>query len=305
MKYALLVVGPACFLNGATAALSFIALTFSDSALIQTFGIAGAICMGITFLAVITVLPLIAIFVLSKDAEVAARLANQDGAMALLRRFCGWAAGGVTRRPLAFAGLGLGLVVGFGVAHLTLEPRYRLADQVPDREQAVKAAGRLDMKLTGANPIDVMIELPPGETVYSEGPLRVIAEVHRVVERQAGVGNVWSVETMVRWLAETGQTDIFTLKAYTGLLPAHLTTRFVTARAGRRARHRPHPRHRRLRPAAHRQQARQGARHRPLLSPRLHHLRQRPRRHRRPQQRRHDPQDQPDADRGNGGRSRP
>jgi predicted RND superfamily exporter protein len=33
---------------------------------------------------------------------------------------------------------------------------------------------------------------------------------------------------MVRWLAETGQTDIFTLKAYTGLLPDHLTTRFVT-----------------------------------------------------------------------------
>lgn len=228
VKYALLVVGPACFLNGATAALSFIALTFSDSALIQTFGIAGAICMGITFLAVITVLPLIAIFVLSKDAEIAARLADQDGAMALLRRFCGWAAGRVTRRPLAFAGLGLGLVASFGVAHLTLEPRYRLADQVPDREQAVKAAGRLDMKLTGANPIDVMIELPRGETVYSENALRVVAEVHRVVERQAGVGNVWSVETMVRWLAETGQNDIFTLKAYVGLLPAHLTTRFVT-----------------------------------------------------------------------------
>ena len=36
-KYAVRVVGPACFLNGATAALSFIALTFSDSALIQTF----------------------------------------------------------------------------------------------------------------------------------------------------------------------------------------------------------------------------------------------------------------------------
>ncbi|WP_088345967.1 MULTISPECIES: MMPL family transporter [Rhodomicrobium] len=227
-KYAILVVGPACFLNGATAALSFFALTFADSALIQTFGIAGAVCMGVTFLAVILVLPLLAMLLLSHDSRIAARLAEKDGAMLLLRRFCAWVAGRVTRRPCAFAGLGLGLVIGFGVAHITLEPRYRLADQVPDREQAVQAAGRLDSKLTGANPVDVMIELPPGETVYSPGPLAVIAAVHRVVEKQAGVGNVWSVETMVRWLAESGQTEIPILQTYVGLLPAHLTQRFVT-----------------------------------------------------------------------------
>jgi len=33
---------------------------------------------------------------------------------------------------------------------------------------------------------------------------------------------------VVQALPETGQNDIFTLKAYVGLLPAHLTTRFVT-----------------------------------------------------------------------------
>ena len=228
IKHAVLVVGPACFLNGATAALSFIALTFADSALIQTFGIAGAICMAVTFLAVIIVLPLLAVLLLSNDSRVAAKLAEQDGPMRMLRRFCASIAGLVTRRPWAFAGMGLGLVIGFGVAHVTLEPRYRLADQVPDREQAVAASSRLDMKLTGANPVDVMVELPPGATMYEPGPLGVIAEVHRVVEKQAGVGNVWSVETMVRWLAESGQMDIATLKAYISLLPDHLTRRFVT-----------------------------------------------------------------------------
>ncbi len=209
----MLVVGPACFLNGATAALSFIALTFADSALIQTFGIAGAICMAVTFLAVIIVLPLLAVLLLSNDSRVAAKLAEQDGAMRVLRSFCAATASLVTRRPWAFAGMGLGLVIGFGVAHVTLEPRYRLADQVPDREQAVAASSRLDMKLTGANPVDVMIELPPGSDASTRpAPLGVIGEVHRVVETQAGVGNVWSVETMVRWLAESGQKDIPTLK---------------------------------------------------------------------------------------------
>jgi predicted RND superfamily exporter protein len=185
--------------------------------------------MAVAFLAVIIVLPLLAMLVIDKDARIAARLAEQDGPMRRLRRLCAWIADRVTGRPGIIAALGLGLVIGLGVAHLTLEPRYRLADQVPDREQALAATSRLDAKLTGANPVDVMIELPAGTTLYEPEPLAVVANVHRIVERQAGLGNVWSAETLVRWLAETGQNDVGTLVQYVSLLPAHLTRRFVTA----------------------------------------------------------------------------
>jgi predicted RND superfamily exporter protein len=228
IRFALLNVGPACFLSSATAGLSFGALTFADSALIQTFGQAGAISMAVAFVAVIISVPLIAMLMLGKDAHIAARLAERDGPMNVLKRFSTWVANGVTQRAMAFAGLGLGLAVGLGIAHLTLEPRYRLADQVPDREQAVEAANRLDTKLTGANPVDVMVELPAGTAIYQPEPLAVIAKVHRIVEKQAGLGNVWSVETLMRWLAETGQDDTPTLKQYIELLPDHLTRRFVT-----------------------------------------------------------------------------
>ena len=54
-----------------------------------------------------------------------------------------------------------------GWAYLQLEPRYRLADQVPDREQALGATGRIDEKLTGANPVHIMIEWKTGEWLYS------------------------------------------------------------------------------------------------------------------------------------------
>ena len=229
IRYALLNVGPACFLSSATAGISFIALTFADSALIQTFGKAGAIAMAVGFLAVILSVPLLAMLILSKDTRVAAKLAERDGPMNGLKRMSAWMADSVTRRAWTFAGLGAGLAVGLSFAHLTLEPRYRLADQVPDKEQAVAAAQRLDTKLTGANPVDVMIELPAGATMYDAQPLELIAKVHQIVETQAGVGNVWSVETLMRWLAETGQNDVPTLTQYVGLLPSHLTQRFVTA----------------------------------------------------------------------------
>ncbi len=229
VRYAITVVGPACVLNGATAALSFLTLTLSDSALIQTFGIAGALCMISTYFAVITVLPLLAVAVLSRHPGAAAKLASRDWAMEFLRRTCFVIAERVSLRPLAVAGLGLGLVIGFGVAHYSLTPRYRLADQVPDREQAVKASGRLDMKLTGANPIDVLVEMPAGRKLFEPEALAVIGAVHRTVEEQAGVGNVWSIETLVRWLAEAGQANIPTLRQYISFLPPHLTQRFVDA----------------------------------------------------------------------------
>src|SRR5205085_9827502 len=121
-------------------------------------------------------------------------------------------------------------VGGLAVVYANLVPRYRLADQVPDKQQAVAASGRLDAKLTGANPIDVLIEFPKGASLYAPETLQTIADVHSQAEKTAGVGNVWSLETLRRWLAEkAGSTDVATLKEYVNLIPEHLVRRFISA----------------------------------------------------------------------------
>ncbi len=58
---------------------------------------------------------------------------------------------------MPFFVLGLAAAIATGWAYAQLVPQYRLADQVPDKEQALAATGRLDQKLTGANPVHVMI----------------------------------------------------------------------------------------------------------------------------------------------------
>lgn len=101
---------------------------------------------------------------------------------------------------------------------------------MPDKKQAVEASSRLDAKLTGANPIDVLIEFPKGTDLYAPEALQTVADVHSIIEKTAGVGNVWSVETMRRWLAEkVGRDDVGTLKQYIELLPTYLVRRFVAA----------------------------------------------------------------------------
>jgi uncharacterized protein len=84
-------------------------------------------------------------------------------------------------RPGLFSLIAVAVVGSLAVVYANLEPRYRLADQVPDKQQAVAASGRLDAKLTGANPIDVLIEFPKGASLYGPETLQTIAEVHAVV----------------------------------------------------------------------------------------------------------------------------
>ena len=115
----------------------------------------------------------------------------------------------------------------FASLHLQLEPRYRLADQVPDREQALDASGRIDTKLTGANPFHVMIRWHNGASLYDPATLNVIKETHEALEKAAGLGNVWSLESLRRWLRENGDDNIETVKKYVKLLPENLVRRFI------------------------------------------------------------------------------
>ena len=229
-RNAILVVGPACVLTHATAAFSFIALLFSSSEMIRNFGEAGIISTVIALFTVITVLPLLGVLLVRKEAAFASGLKGADSAIDGLRAFCSWIAARVVARPGIYSLISLSIVACLAVIYSNLDARYRLADQVPDKQQAVAASHRLDTKLTGSNPIDVLIELPRGTTIYDPQALAVLGEVHSILEKQAGVGNVWSIETLRRWLAEKlGKSDIATLKEYIGYLPDHLVHRFLDA----------------------------------------------------------------------------
>jgi len=75
----------------------------------------------------------------------------------------------------------------------------------------------------------VLIEFPQGASLFAPDTLAVIAEVQSILEKQAGVGNVWSLETLRRWLIEAAKPDVSTLKQYVDMLPKHLTRRFISA----------------------------------------------------------------------------
>ncbi|WP_407165529.1 efflux RND transporter permease subunit [Bradyrhizobium sp. ORS 111] len=227
-KNAVLVVGPACVLTHGTAGISFIALQFSDSDLIRKFGEAGLAATIIALIAVLSLVPVFGVLFVRNERIFAVKFQSADAGVQALRNFCYWIAVRMVGRPGLFSLIALLVVGSLGVVYANLQPRYRLADQVPDKRQAVAASNRLDAKLTGANPIDVLIQFPQGASLYAPETLKTIADVHAMVEKTAGVGNVWSLETLRRWLAEkAGATDVNTLKEYVDLIPEHLVRRFI------------------------------------------------------------------------------
>ncbi|MDH6259475.1 MMPL family transporter [Bradyrhizobium sp. BR13661] len=229
-KNAVLVVGPACVLTHGTAGISFIALQFSDSDLIRKFGEAGLAATIIALVTVLSLVPVFGVLFVRNEKVFAVKFQSADAGVQALRNFCYWIAVRMVGRPGLFSLIALLFVASLGVIYANLQPRYRLADQVPDKRQAVAASNRLDAKLTGANPVNVLIQLPKGETLYSPETLQTIADVHETVEKAAGVGNVWSLETLRRWLAEkAGSSDVATLKEYVGVIPEHLVRRFIDA----------------------------------------------------------------------------
>ncbi len=227
-------VAPACLLTAMNAALALLSFQFADSALIRTFGQAALLAVAISYIAVAVVVPTLAALLIQPEAETIPDIKEHDtGGVGFLQRVTERIIAFVIAWPIIFVAFGIGAVGFTGWAYSQLTPMYRLADQVPDKEQALAATAKLDQKLTGANPVHVMIQWKTGTDanpsigLYDVATMSVIARAHQVLETEAGLGNVWSLESLRRWLTEAGDARVETIKSYVDILPKHLVHRFI------------------------------------------------------------------------------
>src|SRR5262249_37067336 len=107
-REAVLVVGPACVLTHGTAGISFIALQFSNSDLIRTFGEAGLLATVMALLAVLSLVPLLGVLLVRKEAVFAQKIQQgSDFGVTVLRRFCSWVAVRMVSHPGLYSLIGL------------------------------------------------------------------------------------------------------------------------------------------------------------------------------------------------------
>ena len=111
-REAVLVVGPACVLTHGTAGISFIALQFSSSEAIRTFGEAGLMATMIALLAVLSLVPLLGVLLIRKESNFAVGGRGADIGVEGLRSFCRWVALRMVSHPGLYSLIGLLVVVG-------------------------------------------------------------------------------------------------------------------------------------------------------------------------------------------------
>ncbi|MFM7085303.1 MAG: efflux RND transporter permease subunit [Hyphomicrobium sp.] len=230
-------VAPACLLTAMNAALALASFQFAESSLIKTFGQAALLAVGISYIAVAVVVPTLAALLIETEKNPHPEILEHDsGGVGLLERITQAIARPVLSKSILYVVFGVIAVAVTGWAYGQLKPMYRLADQVPDKEQALAATAKLDSKLTGANPLHIMIEWKTedasGQTrsLYDNETLAVIGRAHDILEKEAGLGNVWSLESLRRWLAESGDQSSLKIKSYVDILPKHLVRRFIDER---------------------------------------------------------------------------
>lgn len=227
-RNAILTVGPACVLTSITTSIAFLSLTLTDSVMIRTFGIAAALATLLAFVTVIVLLPILVVLLFRDEKEFMRTEGARNKAIAWLEDLCTQFAGWLKNHYFPLAAVGLVSVFVFTYLHFQLEPRYRLSDQVPDTKQSISTTERLDAKLTGAHPIHIMLEWPQGKKVTDDRIIEALAGAHALIEKQAGVGNVWSVDTLRQWLIDAGETGPGVLADYISRLPDHLVRRFIS-----------------------------------------------------------------------------
>ncbi len=227
IRHAILTVGPACVLTSITTSIAFMSLTLTDSGMIRTFGIAAALATLLAFVTVIVLLPILVVLLFHNEKDFMETEHARHKAIRTLENLCTNFAHWIRTHYRLIAICGLSLLAVFSALHFQLEPRYRLSDQVPDNKQSIATSKRLDLKLTGAHPVHIMMEWPKSKAVTDPDVIEALAAAHTLIEKQSGVGNVWSVETLRRWLITAGETQPGALADYLKRLPEHLVRRFV------------------------------------------------------------------------------
>ena len=218
--------GLPCLLTSVTTAVGFGSLFFADVPIIRRFGLLAAVAVSLTFLAVVTILPLLV-----------AHMPNLRGARPRALIGGGWGglveriARAVVRRPVRVVVIGVAVTLGaLGLAS-RLQPENRLTEALPRKGDAYGALTRAEEVFGGVLPAYVLVEWDPDQELSDlrGGPWRAMDEARAVLMRTKLIHGPLVPRDLAS-LVPGGDTDP---AAALTLIPSHVTSRLWRPDLGR------------------------------------------------------------------------
>ncbi len=210
-------VTPAAALTTVTTVISFITLVITQGQGIAEFGISGAIAVIITFITLVTFMPL--------AFKVAIRLGfkpPQKMSIAVAAPIP--LAQATTRRAYKYIAVVavIGLLALIPV-HFSMQPRFDFHDFLPSDSAALDTAAGIDSGVGGIAPIYIRVPLDEGVENVGDKDFAKLQLVHDILEERVGEGKVISGASFTHY-SETG----FTREQIFNAVGPFLKRRFVT-----------------------------------------------------------------------------
>ncbi len=237
VRTAVVEVGPACAMTSVTTMIALGSLIFAESRLVQQFGACGTLAVFMAFVAVVALIPALAMIILprvsiarSVEAPTAFSRAAQAASMRL------WTF--VRVRPLVISAVATGLLFVTGAAFFALEPRYDYRAYLAEGSAANAAIDRVNEKLGGADLLFVLVSRIDGQRA-SLAPLEAVAQVHDIVVDVPEIENALSLASARTWFegasgeARTGTEGAGAGSADAAQLVAGLPDYYAQRLAGR------------------------------------------------------------------------
>ena len=215
-------VGYACMLTSLTTAIGFGSLSLADNTWVKDFGWCSVIGVTLTFIAVVTIVPLVCSTRLGRNIHLGHEKSLIDRNLTRLTGLIDL----VLRAPkrIAFSGIALTVLL-LGIS-LTLRPDQRRANSLPEKSEAYMAMMEMDKALGGLEFSEVVIEWSPKVADDSPEILKTIAEVDDLLKSEPMIGYPLSIRNLVDSLPGEGPAE--ERMSMIELLPPPLKRAFYT-----------------------------------------------------------------------------
>ncbi|SFZ82331.1 hypothetical protein SAMN02983003_1016 [Devosia enhydra] len=186
-------VGPASALTMVTTAIAFGSLGLAPGQGIQEFAMAGVIGSFLTFLVIMTFLPL----VLFLAVRLGLKLPKTPSAALTAALPFSWSVVSRFARPLAVVSVVVTTLLL--IPYFLIQPRFSFEDFVASDSTAISAAEEIDEGVGGVAPIYVRVPLLDANPDVSDRDYETIRTVHEILEAQLGENKVISAAAMTHY----------------------------------------------------------------------------------------------------------
>ncbi len=190
-----------CALTSLTTAIGFGSLMIAESRIIRDFGFACALGVGLAFLSVITLSPVLQTSRLAKDAHRRVRPEPEDDAPMPPNVFVSF----LIRHAKLVVIVAIVVVGVSGWAASDLRPDSRILTDMPESSEAYQALALCDEKLGGVQFVQIEIEAPAD--LPAKQLLEIIAEAQSILEAESLIGSPFSLRNLLEALPGTGELE--------------------------------------------------------------------------------------------------